>query len=177
MYWAPYVVCLTLVNANTGGYTKKTTVYGISYCGYLVGNLMCVLSSAFRRSADDLQRPQDVPRQRGSQVPQRHHRLLGQLLCWYCCEFSVFVSTDHALTGSSSCATTSPLSPSTAPRRDTLRRIPRKLNSIPCLTNGTTKPTRRTSVSATSTSGWTHWQCCLKNRKRGGLMIPAQSRW
>lgn len=40
MYWPPYVVCLSLVNANTGGYTKKTTVYGIAYCGYLVGNLI-----------------------------------------------------------------------------------------------------------------------------------------
>ena len=39
-YWAPYVVVLSLVNANTGGYTKKTIVYGVAYCGYLVGQLV-----------------------------------------------------------------------------------------------------------------------------------------
>lgn len=39
-YWAPYVVMMTVVNANTGGYTKKTVVYGMAYAGYLVGNIV-----------------------------------------------------------------------------------------------------------------------------------------
>ena len=39
-YWAPYIVMTTLVIANTGGYTKKTIAYGVSYMGYLVGNIM-----------------------------------------------------------------------------------------------------------------------------------------
>ncbi|ORY21526.1 putative allantoate permease [Naematelia encephala] len=39
-YWAPYIVMSTVVIANTGGYTKKTIVYGIAYCGYLVGNII-----------------------------------------------------------------------------------------------------------------------------------------
>jgi ACS family allantoate permease-like MFS transporter len=39
-YWAPYVVMMTVVNANTGGYTKKTVVYGLAYAGYLVGNIV-----------------------------------------------------------------------------------------------------------------------------------------
>ncbi|ODN97144.1 hypothetical protein I350_08124 [Cryptococcus amylolentus CBS 6273] len=39
-YWAPYVVMNTLVAGNTGGFTKKTVVYGIAYLGYLVGNII-----------------------------------------------------------------------------------------------------------------------------------------
>ncbi|KAK4688945.1 hypothetical protein P7C73_g1165, partial [Tremellales sp. Uapishka_1] len=39
-YWAPYVVITSVVIANTGGYTKKTVVYGVAYCGYLVGNIV-----------------------------------------------------------------------------------------------------------------------------------------
>nr|XP_018266694.1 uncharacterized protein I303_00669 [Kwoniella dejecticola CBS 10117]OBR88852.1 hypothetical protein I303_00669 [Kwoniella dejecticola CBS 10117] len=39
-YWAPYIVMTTVVIANTGGYTKKTIVYGMSYLGYLVGNII-----------------------------------------------------------------------------------------------------------------------------------------
>jgi ACS family allantoate permease-like MFS transporter len=31
---------MTVVNANTGGYTKKTVVYGMAYAGYLVGNIV-----------------------------------------------------------------------------------------------------------------------------------------
>ncbi|XAO27707.1 hypothetical protein I312_106567 [Cryptococcus bacillisporus CA1280] len=40
VFWAPYVVMIGVVNANTAGYTKKTIVYGTAYCGYLIGNLI-----------------------------------------------------------------------------------------------------------------------------------------
>ncbi|OCF41965.1 hypothetical protein I317_04267 [Kwoniella heveanensis CBS 569] len=39
-FWAPYIIMTTVVIANTGGYTKKTIVYGMSYLGYLVGNII-----------------------------------------------------------------------------------------------------------------------------------------
>jgi MFS transporter, ACS family, allantoate permease len=39
-YWAPYIVMTTVVIANTGGYTRKTIVYGFSYLGYLVRNIV-----------------------------------------------------------------------------------------------------------------------------------------
>ncbi|WVF65609.1 hypothetical protein IAT40_000339 [Kwoniella sp. CBS 6097] len=39
-YWAPYIIMTTVVIANTGGYTKKTIVYGMSYLGYLAGNII-----------------------------------------------------------------------------------------------------------------------------------------
>ncbi|GFZ51121.1 hypothetical protein JCM24511_08879 [Saitozyma sp. JCM 24511] len=39
-YWAPYIIVMALVYANTGGHTKKLIVYAISYIGYCVGNLI-----------------------------------------------------------------------------------------------------------------------------------------
>lgn len=39
-YWGPYIVVQTLMYANNAGYTKKVTVYAISYIGYCVGNLI-----------------------------------------------------------------------------------------------------------------------------------------
>ncbi|TYJ56772.1 hypothetical protein B9479_002542 [Cryptococcus floricola] len=39
-FWAPYVVMNTIVAGNTGGFTKKTVVYGIAYLGYIVGNII-----------------------------------------------------------------------------------------------------------------------------------------
>nr|XP_031859423.1 uncharacterized protein CI109_005067 [Kwoniella shandongensis]KAA5526495.1 hypothetical protein CI109_005067 [Kwoniella shandongensis] len=41
MYWAPYMVFGQLIMyANVGGTTKKVAVFGISYLGYCVGNLV-----------------------------------------------------------------------------------------------------------------------------------------
>ncbi|WWC88845.1 uncharacterized protein L201_003760 [Kwoniella dendrophila CBS 6074] len=41
MYWAPYMVYSQLIMyANVGGTTKKVAVFGISYLGYAVGNLV-----------------------------------------------------------------------------------------------------------------------------------------
>ncbi|KAK4688189.1 MFS transporter, ACS family, allantoate permease, partial [Tremellales sp. Uapishka_1] len=39
-YWGPYIVLMGASYANTGGYTKKMTVYAISYIGYCVGNIV-----------------------------------------------------------------------------------------------------------------------------------------
>lgn len=38
-YFAPYVVLISLSQANTSGNTKKSVVYGINYLGYAVGAL------------------------------------------------------------------------------------------------------------------------------------------
>lgn len=35
MFWAPYVLIMGSSYANTGGYTKKITVFAISYIGYV----------------------------------------------------------------------------------------------------------------------------------------------
>ncbi|GJN94163.1 hypothetical protein Rhopal_007237-T1 [Rhodotorula paludigena] len=40
LYWSPYIVMQTVYYANTGGYTKKLTVYGWAYIGYCVGCLV-----------------------------------------------------------------------------------------------------------------------------------------
>ncbi|KAK6903545.1 hypothetical protein I203_107050 [Kwoniella mangroviensis CBS 8507] len=40
MYWGPYIVMMGSMYANTGGYTKKLTVYAMSYIGYCVGNII-----------------------------------------------------------------------------------------------------------------------------------------
>ena len=39
-YWAPYVLMQAQMVANTGGNTKKTVTYGITYFGYLIGNII-----------------------------------------------------------------------------------------------------------------------------------------
>ncbi|WWC67173.1 uncharacterized protein I206_101080 [Kwoniella pini CBS 10737] len=40
MYWGPYIVMMGSMYANTGGYTKKMTVYALGYIGYCVGNII-----------------------------------------------------------------------------------------------------------------------------------------
>ncbi|WRT63340.1 uncharacterized protein IL334_000245 [Kwoniella shivajii] len=40
MYWGPYIVMMGSMYANTGGYTKKLTVYALGYMGYCVGNII-----------------------------------------------------------------------------------------------------------------------------------------
>nr|XP_019012572.1 allantoate permease [Kwoniella pini CBS 10737]OCF51353.1 allantoate permease [Kwoniella pini CBS 10737] len=51
MYWAPYMVFSQLIMyANVGGTTKKVAVFGISYLGYAVGNL--VGPQSFRANED-----------------------------------------------------------------------------------------------------------------------------
>lgn len=39
-YFGPYVVGISLAQANTSGHTKKTVVFAILYIGYAVGNLI-----------------------------------------------------------------------------------------------------------------------------------------
>lgn len=39
-YFGPYVVGISLAQANTAGHTKKTVVFAILYIGYAVGNLI-----------------------------------------------------------------------------------------------------------------------------------------
>ncbi|KAI9728023.1 MAG: hypothetical protein M1834_007837 [Cirrosporium novae-zelandiae] len=39
-YWGPYVVCVSLPQANTAGYTKKTTSFSLLFLGYAAGNLI-----------------------------------------------------------------------------------------------------------------------------------------
>ncbi|TVY49056.1 putative transporter [Lachnellula occidentalis] len=39
-YFGPYVVAISLAQANTAGHTKKTVVFAILYIGYAVGNLI-----------------------------------------------------------------------------------------------------------------------------------------
>jgi ACS family allantoate permease-like MFS transporter len=39
-YFGPYVVGISLAQANTAGQTKKTVVYAILYIGYAIGNLI-----------------------------------------------------------------------------------------------------------------------------------------
>ena len=40
MYWGSYIVVMGIMYANTGGYTKKMTVYAVAYIGYCVGNIV-----------------------------------------------------------------------------------------------------------------------------------------
>jgi ACS family allantoate permease-like MFS transporter len=66
-YFGPYVVGISLAQANTAGHTKKPVVFAILYIGYAVGNLIG---------------PQTF---RASQAPAYTGGFTAMIVCYYVC--------------------------------------------------------------------------------------------
>ncbi|PGH12278.1 hypothetical protein AJ80_06792 [Polytolypa hystricis UAMH7299] len=66
-YFGPYVVGISLAQANTAGHTKKNVQYSILYIGYAVGNLIG---------------PQTF---RESQAPEYTGGFIAMLVCYFTC--------------------------------------------------------------------------------------------
>ncbi|KAI2817881.1 hypothetical protein CBS115989_5617 [Aspergillus niger] len=66
-YFGPYVVGISMAQANTAGHTKKTVQYSILYIGYALGNLIG---------------PQTF---RASQAPAYTGGFIAMLICYCIC--------------------------------------------------------------------------------------------